>query len=152
MRSVAALLADQTGAMAIETAIIAPILIVLSLGGVEAGSMVARQSELQSAAAEALSIVQAKPPTTAASRTAIRDILKASTGITDNTKAKVEEIYRCGSTATFDDNGDEEHDCGTADYSTYIKITLIDTYTPSWTALGVGATINYNVVRTVQIS
>ena len=25
-------------------------------------------------------------------------------------------------------------------------------YTPSWTALGVGATINYNVVRTVQIS
>jgi Flp pilus assembly protein TadG len=152
MTSLAALRADITGSMAVETAIVAPILLVLSLGGVEAGSMVARQSELQGAAAEALSIVQAKPPTTAAHRTAIRDILKVSAGINDNTKVKVEEIYRCGATATFDDDGDEQHDCGVAEYSTYIKITLIDTYTPSWTALGVGSTINYNVVRTVQIS
>ena len=55
------LLSDRAGAMTIETALVAPILLTLSLGGVEAGSMVARQSELQSAAAEALNIVQAAP-------------------------------------------------------------------------------------------
>jgi Flp pilus assembly protein TadG len=140
------------GAMAIETVIVAPILLVLSLGGVEAGSMVARQSELQSAAAEALNIVQAAPPINPAQRTAIRDILKASTGITSNNNVKVEEIYRCGATATFDDDGDQVADCGGADYSTYIKITLIDTYEPSWVAFGVGSEVDYNVIRTVQIS
>jgi len=137
------------GAMAIETAIVAPILLVLSLGGVEAGSMVARQSELQSAAAEALNIVQAAPPINPSQRTAIRDILKASTGITDNNNVTVTEIYRCGTGADF---VNDEDDCGAAAVSTYIRITLIDTYEPSWVAFGVGTEMNYRVVRTVQIS
>ena len=137
------------GAMAIETAVVAPILLVLSLGGVEAGSMVARQSELQSAAAEALNIVQAAPPINPAQRTAIRDILKVSTGITSNDNVTVTEIYRCGTDADF---VAAEADCGTAAIATYIEIVLVDSYEPSWVAFGIGHEIDYNVVRTVQVS
>jgi Flp pilus assembly protein TadG len=141
---------DTKGAMAIETAIVAPIMLVLSLGGVEAGSMVARQSELQSAAAEALNIVQAEPPTTGAQRDAIRDVLKASTGITAANGVRVIEIWRCGTTADFERTS--KTNCGTAAAATYIEITLQDTYEPTWTAFGIGSTMTYNVVRQVQIS
>jgi Flp pilus assembly protein TadG len=138
------------GAMAIETAIVAPILLMLSLGGVEAGAMVARQSELQSAAAEALNIVQAAPPKTQAARNTVRDILKTSTGITDNSKVTVIPMFRCDTDAEF---VDEETDCNPGDFvSKYIQITLVDTYSPRWTAFGIGSEVDYNVVRTVQIS
>jgi Flp pilus assembly protein TadG len=136
--------------MAIETAIVAPILLVLSLGGVEAGSMVARQSELQSAAAEALNIVQATTPDTASERSAIRDVLRASTGITAANGVTVSEIWRCGTTATFE--RDNSANCGSAAISTYVEITLQETYTPTWTAFGIGSPVTYNVVRQVQIS
>ena len=50
---------NEDGSMAIETAFVAPILLVLALGGFEVSSMVARQTELQSAAAEAAAVVRA---------------------------------------------------------------------------------------------
>ena len=95
------LLSDRAGAMTIETALVAPILLTLSLGGVEAGSMVARQSELQSAAAEALNIVQAAPPENQGDFDDIRDVLVASTGL-DADNVAVEEIWRCGTTTNFE--------------------------------------------------
>ena len=144
------LLADQSGAMAIETALVAPMLLVLSLGGVEAGSMVARQSELQSAASEALNIVQATTPDEPDERDDIRDVLMASTGITNQADVTVVEIWRCGTDAAFE--RDQAADCGTAAISTYIEITLEETYTPTWTAFGIGSPVTYNVVRQVQIS
>jgi Flp pilus assembly protein TadG len=138
------------GVAAIETALVAPILVTLALGGYEVSSMVVRQSELQSAVAEAMNIVEASPPSDSAGRTAIRDVLKASTGITDNSKVSVVEIFRCGTDTNFVDG---DSDCG-ADQkvSTYIRVTLQDTYSPSWTSFGVGHDIDYDVVRTVQIS
>ena len=150
MKTFAHLLADQSGAMAIETALVAPILLVLSLGGVEAGSMVARQSELQSAAAEALNIVQAAPPEDAGDRTAVRDVLMASTGITDDEDVAVVEIWRCGTASGFERSN--AANCGSSAVSTYIEITLEETYTPTWTAFGIGSPVTYNVVRQVQIS
>jgi Flp pilus assembly protein TadG len=138
------------GVAAIETALVAPILLCLALGGYEVSSMVVRQSELQSAAAEALNIVEAAPPSDAAGRTAVRNVLKASAGITDNNKATVTEIYRCASDADFVTDKD---DCAEDQkVSTYIRVTLQDTYSPSWTQFGVGHDIDYDVVRTVQIS
>lgn len=148
MRTLARLLADRTGAMAIETALVAPILLALSLGGVEAGSMVARQSELQSAAAEALNIVQASPPENQGDFDDIRDVLMASTGLPQSDVAVV-EIWRCGTDATFE--RDQASDCGAAAFSTYIEITLEETYEPTWTSFGVGSPVTYNVVRQVQI-
>lgn len=142
-------LAGETrGAMAIETAIIAPVLICLSVGGFEVSSMVARQSELQSAAAEAASIVRAVPPETSTQRNTIHDVLTVSTGLNDE-DVTVAEIYRCGTSTDYVTTNsclETEHT------STYIRVTLTDTYTPTWTSFGVGGPIDYNVVRTVQIS
>ena len=145
------LIRAEEGAMAIETAIVAPILLVLSLGGVEAGSMVARQSELQSAAAEALNIVQAAPPSDQAARDTVRDIIKVSTGINDNDKVQVVRRFRCGTDADFID---DEDDCDPTDaVSTYVQITIQDTYEPKWSVFGLAfSDLDYNVVRTVQIS
>ena len=146
----APLLADQSGAMAIETALVAPLLLVLSLGGVEAGTMIARQSELQSAAAEALNIVLAAPPEDTGDRTAIRNVLMASTGITDASDVAVVEIWRCGTATGFERSN--AANCGSSAVSTYIEITLEESYEPTWTAFGIGSAIDYEVVRQVQIS
>jgi Flp pilus assembly protein TadG len=50
---------DARGTMAIETAIVAPVLALMAIGSFEVGSMVSRQQELQSAASEAESIILA---------------------------------------------------------------------------------------------
>jgi Flp pilus assembly protein TadG len=139
---------QSRGTMAIETAIVAPVLIVMSVGGFEVSSMVARQSELQSAAAEAAAIVRAVPPEDSGQRTTIRDVLKVSTGL-DNQHVTVTEIYRCGTATAYVTT--DNCTSGQAK-STYIRVILQDTYTPSWTQFGVGGPISYNVERTVQIS
>ena len=141
-------LAGQTsGTMAIETAIIAPVLIVMSVGGFEVSSMVARQSELQSAAAEAASIVRAVIPEEASQRTTIDDVVEASTGLSDE-HVSVVEIYRCGTATAYVTT----NTCASGDtVSKYIRVTIQDTYTPTWTQFGVGGPVDYNVVRTVQI-
>ena len=62
MRGFRTLLRDARGSMAIETAIVAPVLAMLSVGGFEVSAMVARQTELQSAASEAEGIALAASP------------------------------------------------------------------------------------------
>jgi Flp pilus assembly protein TadG len=150
LRTLRALARCTRGVAVIETALVAPILLTLALGGYEVSAIVVRQSELQSAAAEAMNIVQASPPTDAAARTAIRNVLKASTGITNDNNATVVEIYRCATDAAF--VTDKTTCTETQAVSTYIRITLQETYNPSWTRFGIGSAINYNLVRTVQIS
>jgi len=139
---------QQDGSVAIEVAIVAPVLLLLSLGGFDASSMVARQTELQSAAAEAAAIVQAVPPTDEAGRNTVRDVLKVSTGLTDD-DVSVVEIYRCGTSTDYVTT----NSCTTGEHvSKFIQATLTDTYNPVWTNFGIGGSIDYNVVRTVQIS
>jgi len=138
----------QDGSVTIEVAIVAPVLLLLSLGGFDASSMVARQTELQSAAAEAAAIVQAAPPTDDAGRNTVRDVLKVSTGLTDE-QVSVVEIYRCGTNTAYVTT----NNCSSGQHvSKFIRATLTDTYAPVWTNFGIGDPVNYNVIRTVQIS
>jgi Flp pilus assembly protein TadG len=143
---------DARGTITIEVAIVAPVLILLGLGSFDVSQMVSRQSDLQSAAAEAEAIVQASPPTDSAARDKVHDILKTSIDPDDTNPADTEtvsEIYRCGGGAYVT----AKPTCATGDkLSTYIKVELTNTYTPSWTAFGVGEPIDYSVVRTIQIS
>lgn len=139
---------QQQGSVTIEVAIVAPVLLLLSLGGFDASSMVARQTELQSAAAEAAAIVQATPPTDEASRTTVRDVLKVSAGLADD-QVSVVEIYRCGTSTDYVTT----NSCTSGEHvSKFIRTTMTDTYSPVWTNFGIGGPVNYNVVRTVQIS
>ena len=138
---------DDRGSMAIETAFVAPVLLILALGGFEVSSMVARQTELQSAAAEAAAVVRAVAPTTSAERTTVRDILASSTGLTAE-QITVTEVYRCGTATAYVTNADS---CGSGVEYTFIRVDLTDTYAPTWTKWGVGSGFTYNVSRTVQI-
>ena len=36
--------------------------------------------------------------------------------------------------------------------STYVKVDLTDTYTPTWSKFGVGKPLTFNITRTVQVS
>ncbi|MEO6041774.1 MAG: TadE/TadG family type IV pilus assembly protein [Croceibacterium sp.] len=142
------LAADWRGTAAIETALVAPILVSLALGTFDAGSMVARQSELQTATAEAAAIVRAKPPTTADERTTVRDIVALSANVPSG-NVTVTEIYRCGTATSYVTT----NNCSSGtQVSTYIRVIVTATYSPTWTNFGLGSAISYNVNRVVQIS
>lgn len=143
------LAADRTASMAIETALVAPVLITMAIGGFEASSMVAKQSELQSAAAEAISIAIAAQPDTYKEVQTVRNVIKASTGL-DNDHVFVYRKYRCG---TDEDYVFYEESCAEgAKVSTFLYIYILDSYTPTWVDFGVGETLQYRVQRMVQIS
>ena len=139
--------ADDRGSMAIETAFVAPILLILALGGFEVSQMVARQTELQSAAAEAAAVVRAVAPETSTDRTTVRDILATSTGLAKE-KVVVSEIYRCGTANAYNSTKDS---CGAIAQYKFIRVDISDSYAPIWTQWGVGSGFDYNVSRTVQI-
>ena len=154
---------DETGSMAIETAFVAPILLVLALGGFEVSTMVARHTELQSAAAEAAAVVRAVIPETAEDRATVRDIVAVSIcgnyepevsgnaavcGEDNVTSVEVTPLQRCG---TAEGYVSADTDCGSEAAYQFIRVDLSDTYAPIWTTFGVSKGFDYNVSRTVQI-
>ncbi len=138
----------QAGSMAIETAIIAPVLLALSIGGFEIGSVVARQTELQSAAAEAAAIVRAATPATSEERIAIRDVVAASTGLGTG-QVSVTEVYRCAD-ATAYVTSSATCTAGVV-VNKFIRLAIADTYHPIWAEFGIGSEMTFNVTRTVQV-
>jgi Flp pilus assembly protein TadG len=144
----------EAGSMAVETALVGPVLITLALGGFEVSSIVARQNELQSAVAEAAAVVRATVPDNEAQRTVIRDIVATSTGLTAQ-QVSITEVYRCGVSTRYYSS---ESSCTNLWWwssddgvSKYIKITVADTYVPIWTQFGVGSPLDYNVTRTILV-
>lgn len=139
---------DTRGTMVIETAIVAPILAMLSIGTFEISRMISRQNELQQAVAEAAQIALASKPDNSTKRETIRGIIKTSTGLADN-KVTITNEYRCGSATTVTSS----NLCTTTDVvTTYIKIVVTDTYTPIWNDFGVGSAFNFNVTRKVIVA
>ena len=138
---------NSCGAVSLETALIAPVLLAMSVGSYETSRVVARQVELQMATAEASSVALASEPTSPTRRATLKAILQTSTGL-DQDHVMVDPAYRCGSTTQYvtDATG-----CGTNLISSYIKIALTDTYTPIWTKFGIGGAVPFNVTRYVMI-
>jgi Flp pilus assembly protein TadG len=138
---------DQRGAMMIETAIVAPVLILLSMGAFQVSEVIARQTELQGAAAEASAIALAAPPATDDQRTILKNVIVDSTGL-DAEKVSITEKFRCGSATTY---VSAASDCVDVKVASYVLIELNDTYTPAWTQWGFGDPINFNVDRYVMV-
>jgi Flp pilus assembly protein TadG len=146
---------DENGAMLVETALVTPMLVLMSLGAFQISGIVARQAELESAASEASAIALASKPDTSVERTTLANVISASTGLpvantggTASTKSvAVTEAFRCGTDTAYITN---EADCVTGHMSSFVKITLTDVYTPAWAEFGVGSDINYNVTRYVM--
>ncbi|MFM5894819.1 MAG: TadE/TadG family type IV pilus assembly protein [Novosphingobium sp.] len=141
------LIRDDCGTMVIETAIVTPVLVLLSLGAYQVSTMVAKQSELDSAAAEGAAIALAAPPDTSAKLTTLHDILVASTGLPSG-NITVTAAYRCNAAASYVTTA-----CSSGQVqATYVKIYMTTTYTPTWTQWGIGSPITYRVTRYVQYS
>lgn len=143
------LLRSNSGSMAIETAIVAPVLVLLALGTFEVGTIVSRQHELQTAASEGEVIAMAAARGASTEINTIKSIIRESVGLTESQIA-ISRFYRCNANTNTVTDPDS---CGEDDIvSSYIKLDLTDTYTPVWTEFGVGGPINFDVERTVQLS
>ena len=143
-----ACLRDDRGTALIETAVVAPVLIVLAIGTFETSSMVARQSELQSAAEQAVEIALATAPDTQAELNAIKAKVEESTGLND-ARVQIKFQYRCGAATTVSDVAPS---CSEDALNTYFALAISDEYQPTWTNWGFGQSIEYAVNRTVQVS
>lgn len=148
MKRLLHLLRDARGTMAIETAITLPTLILLGLGSFQVSDAVARRSEMQTAASEALQIALASKPRNEGDLNRIGAILRTSTGLGDN-NVTVTFRYRCGTGTTI---YDESGNCGSGAEWVFVRIRLTETYQPFWTSLGLSGNIPLNIDRTVQIS
>lgn len=143
-----ALLRDLRGSMVIETAIVAPVLILMALGTFEAGTIVSRQHQLQSGAAEGEIIAMAAAQGAATNADQIRDIIADSLDLSPE-KVKVTRMYRCNASANRVSTKDN---CpAKAVVTSYVNIVINDTYTPVWTQFGVGGPVNFRVNRMVVL-
>ena len=143
------LLRDKRGTSLIETALVTPIMLVLSLGSVQVSQVVARQHELDTGADQATALVQAGWTNPTQQAAALKAMLQASLGLSAS-QIVIASKYRCGITATYVDVAGS---CavGTIE-ATILQIRLTDRYTPTWTDFGVGSPIDLSVQRMVQVS
>ena len=144
----ARLLRDQRGTMVIETAVVAPVLVLMSLGAFQVSTLVARQSELDSAAAEGAAIAIASPPNTSAKLTTLQQVIRTSTGLAAS-NVVVTAAYRCNSSTAYVTTSTS---CTSGVISHFVKIYITDTYTPKWVHFGIGSPITYRVTRYVEYS
>ena len=140
----------SNGAVMIETAIVVPVLAMLSMGGLEVSRMVARQAELQAGAQQGEEIALSTSTSDAVTDiNEVRSILATSLSL-DESEVTVEKLYRCDFNASLVSDKDT---CGESSVvSIYMRITLSDSYTPLWTSFGIGKSFDYNIVRLVQVS
>jgi Flp pilus assembly protein TadG len=140
---------ERRGSMAIETALVAPMLIIMTLGTFEVGTIVARQHELQSAANEAEIIISATNSGATIDAAKIKEIIRKSIDLPEQ-NITVERRYRCNqANGKTKDRGS----CPTNSVITnYIELAITDSYTPTWTAFGVGQAVTFSVNRSVLIS
>ena len=142
-------LRDDSGAVIVETAIVAPVLALMGLGAFQVSQAFARQHELQTGADEAAAMALAGWSTSTGDTVALKGVLKRNLGLTD-AQVTITPKYRCGAATTY---VDAKASCAATDIvTTYLRIVLNDTYTPQWTSFGIGQPINYYVERTVLVS
>lgn len=148
-RGLIRLMRDCGGSMAIETAAVAPMLVLMSIGTFEVARMVSRQQELQSAAGEGETIaLAASEAGQTTSIDTVRDIIAQSVSL-DSDQVTVKRYYRCN-----DDEAlvtDKTTCASDAVITSYLKLELTDRYAPIWTRLGIGSAFDYDVQRMVQL-
>jgi Flp pilus assembly protein TadG len=138
---------DARGTMAIETALVAPILALMGLGTYDVANIVSKQQDLQSGASEATQIVLAAAGGNGINSNDLKAIIASSLNV-DANHVTIDEKFRCDADANLVDTA-TGCDASKPIYK-YVKLTITDSYTPLWTNFGVGDPIDYSVVRTVQ--
>ena len=147
--SLTRLLRDCSGSFAIETAFVVPVLILMTRGIVEVGTVVARQHELQSVANESEIIILATNQGAEADVDGIRQIIRQSVGLTGD-NVTLSRSFRCDADETL---VTDVASCGDDDViSSYVILDITEEYNPTWTYLGIGTPITFSVERRVQVS
>ncbi|AKM09990.1 TadE/TadG family type IV pilus assembly protein [Croceicoccus naphthovorans] len=152
---------DERASTLIETAFVAPVLVAMTLGGVEISSMVARQTELQTISANAMEIIMASAPTNQVeadqTMAEVKAYIAQRSGLTASNagpeigegQATVYMRWRCGN------NSERQAEKGCANEaqteSVFLVIYMRDSYSPVWTEYGIGSNFEYKVKRSVQI-
>lgn len=143
------LLRDIAGTAVIETAVVTPILVLMSLGTYQVSQLVARQQELQAGADQAMSIALGGWNNDNTQIAAMKNVIQRTTGVTAS-NISITQVYRCGSDSSY---VTDKSTCATGKViSGFLKLKLNDTYTPMWTNFGVGAPVSLSVARMVQVS
>jgi Flp pilus assembly protein TadG len=140
---------SERGSMAIETALVAPMVILLALSSADFSKIVSRQQELQSAVGQVEGIALASSASASTDTAALKTMLMQAVSLPSN-NVTVEKLYRCGGNSTL---VVASNSCSSSDVvSTYIRISLTDSYNPIWQRISKIGTWNFNVQRTVQLS
>lgn len=142
--------ASTRGVMAIESVIVAPVLVLMALGAFQMGTVVSRQQELQSGASDVVAIILAANASNGAAvqSTDIEEVVKTSLGLTSE-QVTLEQRYRCGTSTTLTATA-PTCDAGVPRYE-YVHLVLTDTIEPTWAKFGMGSPIAFTVTRTVQV-
>jgi Flp pilus assembly protein TadG len=149
MRKFLSFLRDNRGSVVVETALLAPILALMSIGAFQVSQAVARQHELQTGADDAASLALAGWKQDTGDIVAVKAVIKRTLALADN-QVTVVRKFRCGIDAAL---VDDRATCTAGTIVTsYIQIRLTDTYTPMWADFGVGSDIDYDVQRLVVVS
>lgn len=149
MRKLLSFLRDKRGSVVVETALVAPVLALMSVGAFQVSQAVARQHELQTGADDAASLALAGWQHDTGDIVAVKAVIKRTLSLSDS-QVTVVRKFRCGTaTALIDDRAT----CtpGTI-VTSYLQIRLTDTYRPLWSDFGVGSNIAYDVRRLVVVS
>ena len=148
MRALANLIGCTRGTAVIETALIAPVLAIMAIGTFEAGTMVQKQQELQSAASEAEAIILAAAAGSGVSSTQLKDLLSASTGL-PKTNITLAAKFRCNNSDSLVNSAST---CGSGQRAyEFVQATFTSRYTPTWAQFGLGSAFDYTVTRTIQV-
>lgn len=139
----------RDGAVVIEFALLAPMVVLMGLGAVDVSRIVARQSQLQAAVAEAGQIVLASTPDNDTKINAIKTVIANTTGITTG-NITIITVYRCGVDTAFVSL--PGYCPVTGEIGKYLQVSVTDNYRPYWTALGVGKPITMKIKRQIQLS
>lgn len=140
---------SNEGAVVIETAVATPVLAVLALAAFDLSQIVVRQIELQSCADQGEELALSSSWGADNDVNLIASILSESFNLQDG-QIEVKKLFRCDDNETLveDDAACNEG----ASVSTYVRITLTDSYTPLWTKFGIGSMHDFNLVRQVRLS
>lgn len=138
---------DTLGGMAVETALVAPVLALLALGTFDVGRVVSRQHELQHAATQAEQIVLALADPADLDKDAIKRVITTNTEL-DDSQVTLTEKYRCDVAVLQTSNTGCA--AGVQMYK-FIEVRITETSQPFWTAFGVGGPITHTVNRTIQV-
>lgn len=138
---------DQRGLALVEFALSLPVLTALSIGTYDASRLVIQRLDLQQASTETASLIIANPPASSSDTDYIKTAAASASGL-PTSKISVGVTLQCNGTAAA--SGTTK--CATGqEQAQYVTLVMTGTYTPKWTAFGIGRTVSLPVTRVIRI-